>query len=86
MARVKMEICKDGELFDKLLIILSIYVFRKAIHSPLELGRRAKAILEIGRADWLESVGYETKVIEYVPPEVSPENLLILAVKKSHNK
>uniref|UniRef100_A0A1I7UW03 tRNA:m(4)X modification enzyme TRM13 n=2 Tax=Caenorhabditis tropicalis TaxID=1561998 RepID=A0A1I7UW03_9PELO len=54
----------------------------KSIHSPLELGRRAKAILEIGRAIWLESVGFETKVIEYVPPEVSPENLLILALKR----
>ncbi|CAI2353380.1 unnamed protein product [Caenorhabditis sp. 36 PRJEB53466] len=54
----------------------------KSIHSPLELGRRAKAILEIGRAEWLERVGFETRVIQYVPPEVSPENLLILATKK----
>ncbi|CAL2046015.1 unnamed protein product [Caenorhabditis brenneri] len=53
----------------------------KSIHSPLELGRRAKAILEVGRALWLESCGFETKVIEYVPPETSPENLLILALK-----
>ncbi|CAA22074.1 tRNA:m(4)X modification enzyme TRM13 [Caenorhabditis elegans] len=53
----------------------------KSIHPPLELGRRAKAILEIGRAIWLESVGFKTRVVEYVPPEVSPENLLILALK-----
>uniref|UniRef100_A0A8R1DPB7 tRNA:m(4)X modification enzyme TRM13 n=2 Tax=Caenorhabditis japonica TaxID=281687 RepID=A0A8R1DPB7_CAEJA len=55
----------------------------KALYSPLELGRRAKAILEIGRAEWLESCGYETRVIEYVPSEVSPENLLILAMKRA---
>ncbi|KAF1750973.1 hypothetical protein GCK72_017524 [Caenorhabditis remanei] len=53
----------------------------KSLHPPVELGRRAKAILEVGRAIWLESVGFETKIIEYVPPEVSPENLLILAIK-----
>ncbi|UMM37098.1 hypothetical protein L5515_008974 [Caenorhabditis briggsae] len=57
----------------------------KSLHPPVELGRRAKAILEIGRAIWLENVGFETKVIEYVPPEVSPENLLILALKRSNN-
>ncbi|CAD6186797.1 unnamed protein product [Caenorhabditis auriculariae] len=52
-------------------------------YPPTELGRRAKAILEMGRAEWLRSVGYETTVIEYVPARVSPENLLILAKRSS---
>lgn len=54
----------------------------KSLHPPIELGQRAKAILEVGRAIWLEGVGFETKVIEYVPPEISPENLLLLALKR----
>ncbi|CAI5452977.1 unnamed protein product [Caenorhabditis angaria] len=53
----------------------------KNLYPPAELGRRAKAILELGRAEWLQELGYKTKVIEYVPADVSPENLLILAKK-----
>ncbi|KJH40459.1 CDP-alcohol phosphatidyltransferase [Dictyocaulus viviparus] len=46
-----------------------------------EMGRRAKVVLEIGRARYLTQFGFSTRVIEYVPREISPENLLILGVK-----
>uniref|UniRef100_A0A7I4YVU1 tRNA:m(4)X modification enzyme TRM13 n=1 Tax=Haemonchus contortus TaxID=6289 RepID=A0A7I4YVU1_HAECO len=46
-----------------------------------EMGRRAKVLLEMGRAQHLASLGFTTQVIEYVPRSVSPENLLILGFK-----
>ncbi|KHJ83863.1 methyltransferase TRM13 [Oesophagostomum dentatum] len=47
-----------------------------------ELGRRAKMVLETGRARYLTKIGFTTKVIKYVPETVSPENLLILGIKE----
>ncbi|VDO24539.1 unnamed protein product [Haemonchus placei] len=55
-----------------------------AYRSPMwkeEMGRRAKVVLEMGRARHLASLGFTTQVIEYVPRSVSPENLLILGFK-----
>ncbi|WKY11810.1 hypothetical protein Q1695_003409 [Nippostrongylus brasiliensis] len=54
--------------------------------SPLwkeEMGRRGKLILEFGRAFYLSSLGFRTQVVEYVPPTVSPENLLILGLRRN---
>ncbi|KAJ1356907.1 hypothetical protein KIN20_014876 [Parelaphostrongylus tenuis] len=47
-----------------------------------EIGRRAKAVLETGRARHLALLGLSTRVIEYVSPEVTPENLLILGISQ----
>ncbi|VDN21074.1 unnamed protein product [Cylicostephanus goldi] len=52
-------------------------------HYKEELGRRAKIILEMGRARYLSSLGFNTRVIKYVPESVSPENLLILGTRKA---
>lgn len=46
------------------------------------LGRQAKALLELGRADYLEELGYDVSVYRYVPFSISPENLLIVGVQK----
>ncbi|TKR60273.1 hypothetical protein L596_027547 [Steinernema carpocapsae] len=47
-----------------------------------ELGVKAKTILEVGRARYLETIGYEVNVYRYVDAECSPENLLIIGKKR----
>ena len=44
-----------------------------------ELGRTCKRILDTGRLRYLEAKGYRGQLRAYVPPEVSPENVLLLA-------
>ncbi|XP_072945447.1 tRNA:m(4)X modification enzyme TRM13 homolog [Epargyreus clarus] len=44
-------------------------------------GLRAKALLDAGRARFLQSGGLRTRLCRFVPPAVSPENLCILAVR-----
>jgi tRNA:m4X modification enzyme len=48
----------------------------------IELGRRVKLLLELGRADHLIRIGYNVNVIYYVPFTVTPENILIVATLK----
>ncbi|KAK6754452.1 hypothetical protein RB195_013450 [Necator americanus] len=48
-----------------------------------EIGRRAKVVLEMGRARYLSKLGFTTRIIKYVPESISPENLLILGIKNS---
>ncbi|RCN36342.1 methyltransferase TRM13 [Ancylostoma caninum] len=48
-----------------------------------EMGRRAKIVLETGRAHHLAKLGFTTRVVKYVPENVSPENLLILGVRNN---
>ncbi|CAJ0565839.1 unnamed protein product, partial [Mesorhabditis spiculigera] len=46
------------------------------------IGRRAKLLLEEGRAEHLRQLGYEVEMFEYVNSKISPENLLLLGKKK----
>ncbi|CAD5226557.1 unnamed protein product [Bursaphelenchus okinawaensis] len=47
-----------------------------------DLGMKAKRIFEHARSEFLRSVGYETKIIQYVDQGISPENLIILGNKR----
>lgn len=46
------------------------------------LGRQAKTILEMGRAEYLQSFGYRVGVYKYVDFRLSPENLLIVGTER----
>ncbi|KAE9416387.1 hypothetical protein Angca_007538, partial [Angiostrongylus cantonensis] len=46
-----------------------------------KLGRCAKVVLEAGRSRHLALLGFSTRVIEYVSPSITPENLLILGIR-----
>uniref|UniRef100_A0A0N5AI45 tRNA:m(4)X modification enzyme TRM13 n=1 Tax=Syphacia muris TaxID=451379 RepID=A0A0N5AI45_9BILA len=46
------------------------------------LGRKAKVLLEFGRAKHIQEFGYDVKLCQYVDLEISPENLLIIGKKK----
>jgi len=45
----------------------------------IALGRKVKVLLEKARVEFLRARGFDVKLFYYVPPEVSPENLLIVA-------
>jgi hypothetical protein len=48
----------------------------------VELGRRVKYLLEVGRVRYLEDNGYKNvRLITYVDASVTPENTLIMAQK-----
>jgi len=49
----------------------------------IALGRLAKALIDEGRRRWCESRGFESQLISFVPREVSPENVLLVARAKS---
>ena len=44
-----------------------------------ELGRTCKDLLDVGRVLFLRGMGYDAWLAEYVPPSVTPENVLLLA-------
>lgn len=46
------------------------------------LGQKAKAILEYGRAAELEKFGYDVMLYRYVKRSISPENFLIVGIKR----
>ncbi|KAJ2941120.1 hypothetical protein O0L34_g10356 [Tuta absoluta] len=48
-----------------------------------EVGRRAKALLDWGRVLYLREKGFETHLCYYVPSAVSPENVCIVATKRT---
>jgi hypothetical protein len=48
------------------------------------VGRKAKRILDKGRMIYLEKMGYKTVLAEYCEKSVSPENVLLIAVKTDH--
>ena len=51
----------------------------EAIGIPRHAGVRTRfvqSIVDAWRTLWLESLGYETEVVEFVPPTVTPHNLL----------
>ena len=50
--------------------------------SRIELGRMCKQLLDTGRLRYLEAHGYATHLQMYVPPDVSPENVLLVAQRK----
>ncbi|VDK25150.1 unnamed protein product [Anisakis simplex] len=45
------------------------------------LGCMAKVLLELGRAEYLQSLGYKISVYRYVDFCLSPENLLIVGTR-----
>ena len=49
-----------------------------------ELGRQIKRLIDLGRVKYLQQfLGFEAEIVYYCPPEVSPENALLLAWKKN---
>lgn len=46
--------------------------------AKLQVGQKAKKILEYGRAHYLRSLGYNCKLVEYIDPAITPENMLIV--------
>ena len=51
--------------------------------SKEEIGTMCKFLLDEGRVRFLEAAGFTTtRIIEYVPHQVTPENRLLLTVNK----
>ncbi|XP_034836362.1 tRNA:m(4)X modification enzyme TRM13 homolog [Maniola hyperantus] len=48
------------------------------------VGRRAKALLDWGRTLYLRECGFDARLVYYVPPGVSLENVCIVATKVLH--
>ncbi|GBP83517.1 tRNA:m(4)X modification enzyme TRM13 homolog [Eumeta japonica] len=46
-----------------------------------EAGRRAKAILDWVRVEFLRANGWNARLVYFVPPDVTPENVCIVAVR-----
>lgn len=46
-----------------------------------EYGKKAKLLLDYGRMEFLKSLGFNCYLYYYVKPEISLENLLIVATK-----
>lgn len=46
------------------------------------LGRKAKVILEYGRAEYMRTLGFTVELLKYVPSEISPENILMVGKRK----
>lgn len=44
-----------------------------------ELGRKCKDLLDVGRVLFLQGMGYDAWLAEYVSDSVTPENVLLLA-------
>lgn len=47
-----------------------------------ELGRKVRTLLEKARLEFLRERGFDASLFYYVPAEVSPENLLIVAKRR----
>lgn len=47
------------------------------------VGAMCKMLIDAARVQWLQSRGMEAEIVEYIDPQVTPENKLILAVAKS---
>ncbi|PKH55890.1 hypothetical protein CRG98_050315 [Punica granatum] len=45
------------------------------------LGFMCKQIIDVGRLMWLKELGLDGRLIKYVPPNISPENNLLIAQK-----
>eukprot|EP01012_Entosiphon_sulcatum_P038663 TRINITY_DN5035_c0_g1_i1.p1 TRINITY_DN5035_c0_g1~~TRINITY_DN5035_c0_g1_i1.p1 ORF type:complete len:438 (-),score=60.60 TRINITY_DN5035_c0_g1_i1:4-1317(-) len=46
-----------------------------------EFGRKCKRVLDLGRLEYLREKGYSAKLIQFVAPNVTPENVLLLCWK-----
>ena len=49
------------------------------------VGRMCKRLIDLGRIEYLRSLGLSAEIVHYCPPEVSPENALILAWREREN-
>lgn len=49
----------------------------------MRLGRAARRIIEQGRIELLRGIGFECRVVEYVSDWITPDNLLLIAHKRS---
>lgn len=50
------------------------------MEKKIKMGQQVKALLELGRANFVRSLGYDTvKIRRYVDSKVSPENIVIIA-------
>ncbi|GAB1865000.1 tRNA:m(4)X modification enzyme TRM13 [Camponotus japonicus] len=47
------------------------------------IGRKAKALLNWGRLSFLQSIGFQAELFYYISSQVSPENMCIVATRKS---
>ncbi|KAL6073687.1 tRNA:m(4)X modification enzyme TRM13 [Balamuthia mandrillaris] len=54
-------------------------VMRLSREEKEELGRKCKELMDVGRARFLEELGYNVRMVRYVSPSISPENTLLLA-------
>jgi len=45
------------------------------------LGRACQRIIDYGRCDYLKGRGFKVDLFHYVPPDVTPQNALIVATK-----
>lgn len=54
----------------------------KTLEERTECGRQAKMILNFGRVHALECAGFDATLVHYVPRQVTPENVLLIAVHR----
>lgn len=47
------------------------------------IGRKAKTLLNWGRLSFLQSIGFQAELFYYISSQVSPENMCIVATRKS---
>ena len=45
------------------------------------LGRAVQRIIDYGRCDYLKGRGFKVNMVHYVPPDVTPQNALIVATR-----
>lgn len=51
-----------------------------------KIGRMCKRIIDYARILYLESIGYEASLVNYIQEDTTPENVLLVATrKKTHN-
>ena len=68
------------EQYEALGISREVYEFGEKIEDSLK--ERFAAIVTDGlRAEYLESVGYDVQILEFIDMEHTPKNLLIRAIK-----
>lgn len=63
--------------------VLSFFLFSRlalTVEERENLGRLCKLLIDHGRLDYLNSMGYTASLEYYTEPEVSLENVLLIAV------
>ncbi|XP_066453326.1 tRNA:m(4)X modification enzyme TRM13 homolog isoform X2 [Eleutherodactylus coqui] len=64
----------------------SVQGLQISVEEREHLGRLCKLLIDRGRVDYLERMGYKASLEYYTEPEVSLENVLLIAIPPLHNR